>query len=132
MQSLVLVAFLSLAYSLLGPVADPHFPERLPFHAHLFLNSVPAAHTHAGYQPQAQPQDAGNGHSSILFTVDSDGFNAADGLSVWQIFLLSAILALPPTLFTFAAGAMPTRRVLPPILCPSPPPPRAAASIMSQ
>ncbi len=131
-RGLVLVTFLALAYSLLGPVLDPHFPERLPFHSHLFLNSVPAAHTHPAYQPHVQDKGAGDGHSGILFTVDSDGFNSADSLSVWQLFLLSAILALPPTLFAFVAGVTPVRRVLSPILCPSPPPPRAPAFILPQ
>ncbi len=124
LQRLALAAFLSVVYTLAGPLVDHHFPERLPFHGHLFVTTIPGLHQHELYQPHAHSDGFSDQHGSVLFTVNGEGYDASDSLSVWQIFLLASLLALAPKLFTYLAGLIPSKRLAMPVLCPYPPPPK--------
>lgn len=122
---LALATAFSLLYALTGSLVDHHFSERLPYHGHVFLSSIPAPHGHAGYQDHVHT-GASHDHGNVVYTPDSEGSGSPEGSGGWQLLALAPSLALVLALLTSIGGFFTLPRVLTPVLSPGSPPPRPA------
>ncbi|MBI2170492.1 MAG: hypothetical protein HYU30_00500 [Chloroflexi bacterium] len=125
--ALAWIAFLAFCYGMIGPLFDHHFPERLPFHGHLFLSSAPALHLHPAYQSHTHSESLPEAQGSILFTAEGEGAQGPDGFSDWQVLSLVTLLSVAPLLLNALVGLMAYQRAPTPLHVPLFPPPRAAA-----
>ncbi len=123
-EYLLLLLVGAVLYGIAGPLVDRHFPERLPYHGHLYLSGLPRAHTHVYVDPPSEP--ATNHHDQgILFLPGTD--IQYDGMAVWAWLTSSPWLTLAPVLLTILLGLGPYQRLPSSLVAPPDKPPRLFA-----
>ena len=119
------VAFVcAVLYSLVGPLFDHHFAERLPYHSHIFLVGVAAEHVHPG-ESSHEHSGVADGNSNVVFAAETTAQGSATVVLVY-LAMLMLLAAVEPRLLTISACVASFKGVRPVYFKPPSPPPQLA------